>query len=388
MSELSSNIWKLYVYRAFASMEFFLPVFVIFLLDNSLSITQIMILQSWYYITILALEIPTGAFADRHGRKNAIMISAIIIFIACFVYASGHSFIGFFAAETLWAVGFSFWSGADTAFLYDTLKGLGRENEFKKAYGTYNSISLVFYGIASVIGGFLVVYGLRFPFYLSLIPFGIAIIFPLTLKEPQLFRKVKIKYWNHIKEAVKYTAKHSWLRFIIFYAAIIAIMEESAFFLYQPYFRQIGVPLTSFGIIFTAILLALALGSKLAHRIEPKLGEKTTMLGALLVCAAALLIISRAASFYVIAPVLVLQFTIGLLNPVLLSYMQHHIESYRRATILSLKNMSQSLSIAVLMPVFGAIADYWSIQSAYMISGIMIAAYFVVLAVVFLVFRR
>jgi len=385
---LSSNIWKLYIYRALSALEFMLPIFVIFLLDNNLSLTQILILQAAYAVALLVLEIPTGAFADRYGRKKSIIISSIIVFAACIIYASGRSFTGFFMAEILWAVGASFWSGADTAFLYDTLKDMKRENEFKKICGTLNSIESIFFGVGGLIGGFLVIYGLRFPFYMTLIPLGIAMIIPFTLKEPQLFQKVKYRYWTHIKDAIKHTAKHTRLRFIIAYSAILAVTTEVVFFLYQPYLQSINIPLTLFGIIFAVFSAIFALGSKLAHRIEPRLGEKTTLLGIMLVSAAAIFMISRTAAFYVIIFFMVFEFTCGLARPVLLSYLHHHIESYRRATIISLNNMSRSLSIAIIAPLFGAIADYWSLQTAFMIIAIMLAVYFAILAAVFLIFRK
>ncbi len=388
MAKLSSNIWKLYVYRVIGSMQFVLPVFALFLLDNNLSLTQVMILQAWYAIALLAFEIPTGAFADRHGRKTSIIISAVMIFIACFVYASGRLFLVFLAAETLWAIAASFWSGADTAFLFDTLKALKREDEFKKIYGTFYAIESISYGIAGIIGGFLVVYGLRFPFYMTLIPLGIAMIIPFTLKEPQLFRKVKYKYWAHIKEAVKYTARNPRLRFIILYAAIFAVVGEVLYFLWQPYLKSAGVPITLFGIIFAIFTAVNALGSKLAHKIEPRLGEKATLLMAVLIPAIALILMGWIIAVYSLLFLLAFEFAEGILRPVLTSYVQHHIESYRRATILSLKNMSRSLAVATIAPLVGAIADYWTIQAAFLISGITLLVYFAILAAVFIIFRK
>jgi len=365
-----------------------MPIFVLFLLDNNLSITQVMILEAWFAAIVLFFEIPTGSFADKHGRKLSIVLAALGVLIACFIYASSSSFAGFFIAETIWGIGISLWSGADTALLYDTLKNLKREKEFKKIYGTYNSIYALALGAGAIIGGFFAVYGLRFPVYMSLIPFGIAVLVALSLKEPAMFRKVRLKYWNHIKEAVNYTARHPRLRFLIIYAATFATMTEIAYYFYQPYFKLIGIPITSFGILFAIIMAVVALGSKFSHKIEPKLGEKTIMMVALLVCAVSLFFVSRTLAFYSVIFIMFFEFTDGVTKPVLVDYMQKHIESYRRATIMSLKNMSHEVSIAALLPLFGVIADFWSIQAAFLTSGIIFAVYFVILAAAFLIFRR
>jgi sugar phosphate permease len=96
----------------------------------------------------------------------------------------------------------------------------------------------------------------------------------------------------------------------------------------------------------------------------------------------------RFLAVYSLLFLLAFEFAEGILRPVLTSYVQHHIESYRRATILSVKNMSRALSIAIIAPLIGAIADYWSIQTAFIVTGIILAAYAVILAVVFLIFRK
>lgn len=386
--ELSSNIWKLYLYKAVASMEFSMPIFFIFLLDNKLSLTQIALLQAWFSAAVMILNLPAGAFADKYGRKNSIILSSVIVFIACVTYASSYSFAGFFAAETLWAVGISFMSGPDTALLYDTLKNLKREHEFKRRYGTFNAVYLVFLGIAAIAGGFLAKHSLRFPFWMALIPYGIAIIIPFTFMEPKLFKPVELKYWTHIKEAVKYTARHPRLRFLIIYSAVIVTISEITYWFYQPYYQQIGIPIASFGILSAVIMAATAFGSKIAHNIESRFGEKITLLATPLIFAASLILMGTFAKVYSIAFIMAYVFAAGLIMPVVIDYMQRHIESYRRATIMSFQNMSQSLSIAVIGPFVGVIADAWSIQAAFMISGIALAIYFVILAAVFLVFNR
>ena len=47
-----------------------MPIIVIFFKENGLSLTQIMILQSVYSLTVALTEIPSGYFADFFGRKK------------------------------------------------------------------------------------------------------------------------------------------------------------------------------------------------------------------------------------------------------------------------------------------------------------------------------
>jgi len=51
------------------------------------------------------------------------------------IYSFGYGFIDFLIAETVWAVGVSLVSGADSAMFYDTLIELGKEQTYKEKMG-------------------------------------------------------------------------------------------------------------------------------------------------------------------------------------------------------------------------------------------------------------
>ena len=50
-------------------------IFVLFLQENGLSMTQIMILQSVYTGIVMLTIVPAGIFADFIGRKTAIVLT-------------------------------------------------------------------------------------------------------------------------------------------------------------------------------------------------------------------------------------------------------------------------------------------------------------------------
>ena len=58
-----------------------MPIIVIFFKENGLSLTQIMILQSVYSLTVALTEIPSGYFADFFGRKKVNNYFYNIIFL-------------------------------------------------------------------------------------------------------------------------------------------------------------------------------------------------------------------------------------------------------------------------------------------------------------------
>ena len=168
--KLQKNIWKFYLYNMLTGMFFAVPVFVLFWQENGLNLTEVMLLQSFFAITTVILEIPTGYFADVYGRTKTLTIAGITGLLAISIYSIGHNFFQFLIAELFFALSISFSSGTKSALVYDTLIELGKENQYKKLW-----VNLLFYvmmslALSSIMGGFIGKINLRYTLYAS-IPF-------------------------------------------------------------------------------------------------------------------------------------------------------------------------------------------------------------------------
>ena len=102
---------------------------VIFLERHGLGAGDIFLLKAYLSLVTLLIELPTGIFADRYGRKLSLLIGGAASFTALATYACAESFSGFLAAELVLGVGTSFISGADSALLYDSLADSHEETE-------------------------------------------------------------------------------------------------------------------------------------------------------------------------------------------------------------------------------------------------------------------
>ncbi len=65
-----------------------------------------------YLVTVFLLEIPTGAFADRYGRRRSFIVSCWIRAFAYGLYARADSFADCLVAEMIDALGTTLASGA------------------------------------------------------------------------------------------------------------------------------------------------------------------------------------------------------------------------------------------------------------------------------------
>ena len=86
-------LWYSAIYNTF----FWLPVFFLFF-SSHLTLDQVLKLEAIYYISVVALEVPSGYFSDVIGRKPTLLISSLAFVVACILFFFGASFGMFIAA--------------------------------------------------------------------------------------------------------------------------------------------------------------------------------------------------------------------------------------------------------------------------------------------------
>lgn len=369
--KLRSNLWKFYLFDAFAGMLFAIPIIVLFWQDNGLNLTEIMILQSIFAILTLVLEIPTGYFADIFGRKKALFISGIGFLIGTSVYSISSNFTSFLVAEFFFAIGMSFYSGTGSAFVFDTLVDLKEEKNYNKYWGKAKYYGLMAMAFSNIVGGFVGKINLRWTFYLSIPIMFLLIPVTLSLIEPKRHKLVIEK--NHITkllQIVKSAFTDIKLRWLIIYAAIVMALTRTSVWLYQPYFILTGIDIAYFGILFAAFQIFTAFTSKYAHKIEAKIGQRTSLIMLVIILGISYFLMSKFVFFLSFIFIFLQQFVRGFSEPVLSDYVNKLTTSDVRATILSVNSMLGNLIYAITIPFIGWIADVYSILQALTIAGI------------------
>lgn len=370
--KLERNIWKFHAYNIIGGFMLFLPVIVLFWQENGLSLTQIMTLQSLFSISTIILEIPTGYLADVYGRKKTLLLASFTVVAAIIMYSISHGFYGFLAAELVWGVSIALMSGADSAFLYDTLKELGREKEYKKLWGMKTFYGFIAMTIASIIGGFIGNYSFRWTFY-AMIPI-IALLIPLTLsfKEPRVHKPIVNE--GYARDLINIMKNNVWNNKKVFwmtaYSCFVIGFNWSAWALFQPYMKETGVKIIYFGIIYAGFGLFAALASKYAHDIEESIGERYTLILMALLVPIGLLLMGKIIFLYSFIFILAQQFVWGFSEPIISDYLNKLTPSNVRATVLSIKNMILRIFYAILLPIVGWISDAYSITQALTVLGI------------------
>ena len=372
---LESNIWKYYLFKILSTALFAAPIIVLFYQENGLSLTEIMILQSIFSITIVFLEIPTGYFADRFGRKFSLTLGAISTTLGVIVYSIGNAFFIFVLADIFWGMGKSLISGADSAILYDTLKKLNKTHLFKKISGNALALTMIAYSIIDIIGGFIAEIDLRLTLIMSVPVVALSIPLALSIREPKITKKIISK--NHLKEIIQTTkyalVKKKRVRWLILYSSLLSVATILGFWLYQPYLKSIGLGILWFGFVYAGMNVIGAFGSKFSHDIESILGEKISIILPIVLLVSGNLIMGIFGSLIMaIISIILIQFSRGFQQPIMNHYINKIIPSNRRATILSIKQIGGRLAFATFSPFIGWFADVYTLQQAILLSGLTI----------------
>ncbi|MFC5205839.1 MFS transporter [Pseudonocardia sulfidoxydans] len=96
-------------------------LYAVWFVATGLSEAQVSALFAIWSVVGLVAEVPSGALADRFGRRRAVVTAYVGQAAAYAVWALWPTFTGFAAGFALWSLGGSLESGAKEALLYDAL---------------------------------------------------------------------------------------------------------------------------------------------------------------------------------------------------------------------------------------------------------------------------
>lgn len=273
------NIRLFIAFRLLFNARFYYPVFTVLFLDYGLTLEQFAILNTVWALTIVCAEVPSGALADIIGRKKLLVLTAALMIVELSLIAfvplgnSNLIFTVFLLNRILSGLAEAMASGADEAIAYDTLVEQGNPLDWPRvlsvqmrvrSIGTIISVSLgaLIYD-SSAINKILAFFGsntvltqhvtMRFPLYLTLILGILAFIAVCMLVEPK--QEHDETGYSIAAATTKTLQAGRWILSTPFALAIILIAMcydhtlRMIVTMTSQYFRQIGLPDASFGLI-------------------------------------------------------------------------------------------------------------------------------------------
>lgn len=337
-----------------------------------MSLTQVTIFDVAFWLTMAISEIPTGAVADTFGRKHSLLIGLLLAAISVTLFALAPTFTILLIGNSIWAIAFTFMSGADLAFFFDTLKALGRESEYKRLRGKLLSVTIASIAISSALGGIIAETSLVLPFLIYLIFLALSFVLVLRLEEPPIEPNFdagdKLSYRQILKITFKTIRQQPNLRYALLYSNLmpLGVLIISMLFI-QPYAVEIGLSYTALGFLILALRGVDVFATANADRIIKKTGEWNWIRIAPALVVIGLIGIGILPSFLGIFVFAIASFSSAASRPLIEDLIQRQTSSSVRATILSVDSLILTLLISLVEPLLGIVADARGLPYSFLI---------------------
>lgn len=353
-----SRVWNrnivLYTLSSFIShFELISSVFVLYLFSKGLSMTEAMTLQAIFIAIIFLTEVPSGAFADLFGLKTSLVLSNLMMVLGFLIYAVSDVFWQFLFGELCIALAWSFYSGTNSALIYDSLKERCVEDRFKMIRGITNALVYLSLGIAAILGGyFLERIGFLNVFIFSTVGYFIGLILLLFLKEPKKYEEVQDRnYFRHLREGLDIVFKRVNIRKMVIFFGLLGGTVSSLYMILQPYLDSFEAGVIVVGIGIGLYFLVSAVGSYYADRILERLEGKDYEV---MIAGIMLISLSMIALYFVsywLAFVLISLIVFILVIEEILIEHEIHVftKSSHRATVISVKGMMMNVFYIIVL---------------------------------------
>lgn len=373
IKKLRSNINKNYIFLGLNTLDLTRGLWMIYLFTRGFSLAELGILEGVFHLTAFIMEIPTGLIADLWGRKLSRLLGRITFLISLGILFLSQSFFLQLIGFIITAIGYNLESGAGEALLYDSMKELGIEEQYKKIAGKNNFVDWMGGTLSFLIGGYFAVHlGYTWVFIPSIFIVLISILVTSIMHEPSLVlhEQTRLRKMGWVKamavqtmESLKVIKEKPRIAFLILFSELIFMFLTSLFFYLQTYWKGNGWNEFQIGLVFAGSGVLSAFSGLKGEQIEKEIGERGILLFApilLLVALWGIALTSFTPFFFIITG-----FVDGILYVAIQDYLNKMIPSERRATVLSFQSMSFSLYMVIFFPVIGFFGDRYGLKYAF-----------------------
>lgn len=249
------NIRVMFWIQFFSSMSFLAPILTLFYTERGLTASEILIVLMFWSGAVLVGEIPTGVIADRFGAKKSFLIGTSIKIVSMVILLFAHEPWVFFFYSFVNGFSVTFFSGADEALIYDSLKETGDQNQMDQAMGKIQSAGFISMIIAVLFGAYLAK-DLQEGQFILLILLGIfcyiiELLLVLQVKQPYRESFIRENSFSHVKDgwkAIRRTPQLVWM----FLNVTLVFIPAGAVYGYfdQPLILEAGLPVFFIGVMY------------------------------------------------------------------------------------------------------------------------------------------
>lgn len=341
-------------YRMFGDAMAWLPVFFLYF-NAHLSLADVLRLEAIYYLAVVLIEVPSGYFSDRVGRRATLLLAAVAFVAAYAGFILAEGFLMFAVAQVLLAAGMACRSGSDSAFLYDSLQCLGRTAEYAHREARVERLSLAASAVAVILGGIAGVLDLVWAYWISLLAAAGSLVVAFGFTEPVIDDGARHAGFAGQLKICAANLRDRYLAWLFVFSMVTYILAHVPYEFYQPYLGLLGAgaklysietPVAS-GLVFGVTMLLGAWVAGHSVDLQHRFGLNTVLLSAIVL---QLVVIAALSNWLHIAVVVLLFFRsvpMAMVHAPMHAAIAPRVATAQRATYLSLQSLADRLSFSI-----------------------------------------
>ncbi len=286
INERKRNNARLYpIYKMFSwdLLCFYSIEFLFYTKTKGVTASEILIINAFYIIFKLLMQIPAVAITDILGKRKGIIIGNILIIVYLFTLIISPGMIGIIIADLFCALGYAIKTIAETNLLYDSVATRGGEGLYSKLDTKGGSWYYWIDGIACLSAGYLFVINNYLPMFICLgfviistvLSFSFKDIYPTKKNERKNIGQVLEDYSLDLKESFKFITKSRRMKSYIIFGAIFYGIIKIIDIYKSDLLISKGIPEEQFSMIFAILSLLGGVAVTLSRKIHKKFRSRT-----------------------------------------------------------------------------------------------------------------
>ena len=355
---------------------------ILFFIQNGLSLLQIGLLESIFHGTSLLCEIPSGMLADRFSYKTNLYLARLASIVSSILILFGQGNFWIYAlAMMVNAWSYNFDSGTSTAFLYDSAVEAGQKDRYLQISSFLSGVAEVTRTLGTVVAGFFIHGALAWTYLIAIGLSFLSITLIYLMKEPMAKRRRNevLTFKTIVLQVRKEWQEKPVLFYWMMTYQLVGTLMCMFYFYYQQKISDLAgwqvslVMLIGSGLNLIAVYVASQIGKKWnSNRVFPTLVALTGL---------ALLLVFSGTPFAFLLVYLLTDTLYAVYQPIYFNDLQGYLPSSVRATMLSINSMLFSLSMIVIFPLTGWMIDRWGLVAVFLVLGLILLLIYPILII-------
>ena len=389
---------KLYpIYKMFSwDLLFFYSIeFLFYTITKKVTASEILIINGFYLLFRIAMQIPAVAFTDLLGKRNSIILGNFLLIVYMLILLCAPGPISIIIADFVFALGYDIKTIAESNLLYDSVSTRGGEGLYSKLDAKGGSWYYILDGISSLVAGYLFVINNYIPMIICLGFIIISTILSFGFKDiykVKKHHKLNIglsntlkEYGNDLKNSFKFILNSKRMKAFILFQVVFYSVIEIVDTYNSDLLINIGIPEEQFSMIFAVLILIGGISLSLKETIEKKFENRTLAFISLMYIGACIIIgaVTTLLNGKIIIPIVLIMFAIQKVTTSIWYILEaKYLKNFTKEQIRNKITFTYEFVGGIVASIFsilgGVLLKVLNVENAFLIVGLLALASMVV----------